>query len=189
VTAAARRQRFRAALLAVPAAGVVLVATSGPAAAHAYLVSSTPASAATVAAIPQVVLRFDEAVNRSFAVVRVTGHDGRRWDVGSPSVAGATVTQRLAPLPAAGAYALSYRVVSDDGHPVSQELHFTFAPPPGYVPSAAPQAVIRPAAHVSARAGRPSRSWLSAHASELLVLAAAILAGASVLLVGRRRHT
>jgi len=168
---------------------VVVVATSGPAAAHAYLVSSTPADGATVATAPQVILRFDEAVNRSFAVVRVTGHDGRRWDVGSPSVMGATATQRLAPLPAAGAYALSYRVVSDDGHPVSQELHFTFAPPPGYVRAAAPLTVIRPAAHVSARAGRPSRSWLGAHASELLVLGAAVITGAAVLLVGRRRHT
>jgi methionine-rich copper-binding protein CopC len=175
-------------LLAALLAAVPVLWMAPPAAAHAYLVSSSPADGATVGPVPNAVsLTFDEAVHRSFAAVVVTGPDGRRWDTGSPTVVGATVRQDLAPLPAAGRYAIAYRVVSADGHPVGQQLHFTFAPPAGYTP-AVRHARVNQSGQSSRRAGAATPSWPAQHARDLLIVVAAVVAGALLLLVDHRRR-
>ena len=115
--------------LAVAAATVVLallaVLTGGPAAAHTGLQSSTPADGEALTAAPDTVtLTFATAVASNFAKVAVTGPDGQSVTSGDLTVDGAVVRQPVT-TNGDGAYAVAYRVVSDDGHPVSGELAFT----------------------------------------------------------------
>jgi methionine-rich copper-binding protein CopC len=104
--------------------------TAGVAQAHAELVAASPARGSVLHAPPrEVVLTFSEPVSTSFATVSVTDGAGRSVDNGRAAVDGATVTQRLTSGLTSGGYAVSYRIVSDDGHPVSDSYAFTLALP------------------------------------------------------------
>ena len=134
-----------AAAVALTATGTV-VATAQAASAHSVLVSSSPASGATVASAPaDVTLTFDENV-RAPAFVVVRGPDGTRADQGSPQILDATVTQPLRPALPAGDYTVDFRVVSADGHPVEEQLSYTVA-------GAAAGAAAAPAASSPAERG------------------------------------
>jgi copper resistance protein C len=116
--------------------------TTRDALAHASLTSISPARGATLASAPsQVVLTFDEPVSTSFATVTVTGPGGASVSSGRAVVNGATVKQPLATGLTSGSYRVAYRVVSDDGHPVSSVSTFSLAlgaasAAPGSQPSA-----------------------------------------------------
>ncbi len=101
------------------------VATAGPAAAHAELVSTDPGEGARLDAAPEAVtLRFTEAVSLGAGYARVLGEDGERVDTGAPGVDGDTVTVPLRDdLPDAG-YVVTYRIVSADSHPISGAYAF-----------------------------------------------------------------
>ncbi|WP_344194825.1 copper resistance CopC family protein [Pedococcus aerophilus] len=93
--------------------------------AHAALKSINPADGGTVATAPrQVTLEFNEPIGASFATVTVTGPSGDAGE-GRPQVDGRTVTQPLADSLPDGKYSVSFRVVSEDGHPVSDTTTFT----------------------------------------------------------------
>ena len=103
----------------------IIMATEADA--HAVLRSVSPKDGSTVATAPtEVVLTFDEAVGQSFATVAVAGPAGA-VNVGRAVVDGATVTQALAAKLPNGKYTVSFHVVSDDGHPVSDRTTFTVA--------------------------------------------------------------
>lgn len=189
---------------------LVLLATvglAGPAAAHATLIGSDPADGASLTAAPTTVtLTFDDALAEFEPVVTVTGPDGNQYQSGPATVDGAKLTSAVAPLTAAGAYTIAYRVVSDDGHPVEGQLHFELAvPAPGTtavpaVPSPSPAApsVTSPAVtSPSSSAGSPAPvttggepaagstgSW---SAWNWLMIAALILLASAVSIVVRRR--
>jgi copper resistance protein C len=119
-----RRPVWAGALLA--ALAIVLLPL--PAQAHAALVSSSPTDGAVVASAPtEVTFTFDEAVMAPAYVV-VKAPDGANVAQGSATVDGATVTQAVALVPEQGAYSVSYRVVSDDGHPVTGTIQFNVDP-------------------------------------------------------------
>ncbi|MCK9247939.1 MAG: copper resistance protein CopC/CopD [Solirubrobacteraceae bacterium] len=110
---------------------IVLVALTLPAAAaaHARLVDAVPAAGAVVATPPShVELAFDEPIEAAFGAVRV--HDGRgdRVDVGEPFRPGRSDRRVGVRVPAdlpTGAYTVTYRVISADGHPVSGGVVFS----------------------------------------------------------------
>jgi copper resistance protein C len=105
--------------------GSIVMATGAEA--HATLRSVSPRDGATVGTAPtEVVLTFDEAIGTSFATVAVAGPGGA-VNVGKAVVDGATVTQALATDLPNGKYTISFHVVSDDGHPVSDRSTFTVA--------------------------------------------------------------
>jgi methionine-rich copper-binding protein CopC len=107
-------------------AGVALVVSPAPAAAHAELIASTPAENAALAAPPaQVQLTFNEPVTPAENAVTVAGPDGATWTVGTPSAAGAVVTVPVQPTGPAGPYTLTYRVLSGDGDLVDGTVRFT----------------------------------------------------------------
>jgi methionine-rich copper-binding protein CopC len=115
--------------LAVAAAtaltALFVVLGGAPAAAHTGLQSSTPADGEALTSAPDTVtLTFATAVASQFAQVAVTGPDGQSVTTGEATVEGAVVRQPVSPV-GDGAYVVAYRVVSDDGHPVSGELSFT----------------------------------------------------------------
>lgn len=95
--------------------------------AHASLRSVSPADGSTVRTAPtSVVLKFDEPISTSFATVTVTGPEGDAGN-GRAKVDGTTVSLDLdADLPN-GAYKVAFRVVSEDGHPVSDTSTFRIA--------------------------------------------------------------
>ncbi|MEJ8280352.1 copper resistance CopC family protein [Pseudonocardia spirodelae] len=174
----------------LPAVLVALVAGSAPAWAHTELESSSPAADARVATAPTTVtLTFSEAVPAATARVTVTGPGGTDYAAGPATGDEGTLTVPLRPLGAAGGYTITYRVVSDDGHPVSGTVPFTLtAPGPGAAaatPSAAPAtsaaaAATAPATEPTAAegdGGAPVWPW---------VVVAVVVIGAGVAFALRR---
>lgn len=117
----ARLRGFRAAAFLV-ALGLSLSMLTTAAEAHAVLLSSTPEQGERLSVSPNAVtLHFSESVTQ--VMTTLTSRD-RRPVVLPVKVSGAEVTAELAkPLPP-GAYAFSWRAVSEDGHPVAASIVF-----------------------------------------------------------------
>ena len=119
-------------------ASLLLVLSGGPAAAHTGLQSSTPADGETLTAAPDAIsLTFSSAIASEFAQVAVTGPDGESVTSGEAAIDGAVVSQPVS-TSGDGAYVVAYRVVSDDGHPVSGQLTFTLTGSGGAATETAP---------------------------------------------------
>jgi len=110
-------------------AAVIAGLTATPAAAHASLVSSSPPDGSAATTPPVTVeLTFSEDVTAP-SIIAVTGPEGVQVADGPTQIRKSSAIQPLKTLTAAGAYKITYRVVSADGHPVSGQLTFTYAPP------------------------------------------------------------
>ncbi|MFN0280820.1 MAG: copper resistance protein CopC [Kineosporiaceae bacterium] len=113
------RRRFAvlaAVLVAVP---VVLLATAGPASAHARLVRSDPPAGASLARPPsQVVLSFSEPVREPLTVL-VTDAAGESAAAGAPRIDGLTIVQPLRADAEDGRWTVAFRVIGTDAHPVA----------------------------------------------------------------------
>ncbi|KZX21001.1 copper resistance protein CopC [Rathayibacter tanaceti] len=125
--------------LVVAAAAIGLlgsIAAAGPASAHNYLVSTTPAADSTVTEQPgSLVLTTNDDLlvlgnDGAAAALRVVGPDGLYYGDGCVSVVGPEATMPLE-LGPAGAYEVTWQVVSTDGHPVSGQYAFDWAPAEG----------------------------------------------------------
>lgn len=168
--------------------------------AHASLKRVTPADGAQLTSAPRdIVLVFDERVSTSFATVTVTGPSGSAV-AGRAQVVGDTVTQPLAGGLPSGTYAVAFRVVSDDGHPVSGQSRFTLsltgaggsastAPDPTMTPLA-PGAVAGAADGSATAAGQPGTEKGQAQRVGLAVGVAtlAVAMGIALVAVTRRRR-
>lgn len=187
----------------LPVAALVVLFTvllgTPSALAHTELQKSTPAAGASLAAPPAAVsLTFGEAVRLPANPIRVTGPEGAVWTVGQASADGATVTAPVTATGPAGAYTLTWQVISDDGDTIRGTVRFTLtaaaapivapASPPGSalppvattvplaatvaaVPSAAPQAVPS-----TEEGGVPGWLWVVAGAAVLAVGAGVVVA-------------
>jgi copper transport protein len=117
------------ALVAALLGSAVLAAT---AMGHAALVESKPKAGQVLERSPRTVLLvFDEAIDPEFVQLRVEDRAGRRVERGEPYHPGGReerLAVRLAP-GLEGAYAASYRVISEDGHPVVKRIAFRVRPP------------------------------------------------------------
>lgn len=104
---------------------VIVLTAASPAGAHAILVSSTPGDGARLDEGPaEVSLEFNEPVTADLGGLRVFDADGERVDRGSVAVDGDTISVAVEDLDA-GAYVVSYRIVSADNHPVRGGIVFT----------------------------------------------------------------
>jgi copper transport protein len=105
---------------------MLAVVFATPAAAHAELVSISPANGAQLTTPPtEVRMTFTERVNLIDGGIRLIDEDGRTVRARDPSVNGRTVSW---PMPAElpdGSYVVTWRVVSADGHPVSGASSFS----------------------------------------------------------------
>lgn len=140
-------------------AGAALLLGTGTAFAHNVLVGSDPADGASLPVGPnQVTLRFDLPVQESFSTITVIGPDGGHFEAGPPRVDGSTVSAPARPLGPAGAYTIGYRIVSDDGHPVTGSIRFTLTQPGSGqgVPAAAATNPTAGETQQAAPAGAPS---------------------------------
>lgn len=106
-------------------AATLFVLPASPASAHTELTGSFPADKAKVAAPSAVSLAFNESIRPGLVTVNVADAGGEKWQAGKAKVDQGTVSQPMKPDMAPGKYTVSYRVVSEDGHPVSGSLTFT----------------------------------------------------------------
>ncbi|HEY2985614.1 MAG TPA: copper resistance protein CopC [Jatrophihabitantaceae bacterium] len=105
----------------------VTLATAPSALAHATLVASDPVDGSRLKTAPSAVsVTFDEAVTvNSAGYLRVVDQVGRRVDTGRVAHPnGAKVSVPLKSGLGDGTYTASYRIVSDDGHPVAGSIRF-----------------------------------------------------------------
>jgi copper resistance protein C len=138
-------RRSRALLLALPLAAALLL-VAAPASAHDELVSTDPAAGSTVGALPaQLTLTFNEAVSaeQGATEMQVTDAAGTSLVAGPASVADNVVTQPLEGA-ASGVITVLWKVVSDDGHPVSDQFSFTVTPAATPTPTPSPTATSTP---------------------------------------------
>ncbi len=120
-------RRIVALLLLVAGLFGVTLATAPSALAHATLVASDPVDGSRLKAAPSAVrVTFDEAVTvNSAGYLRVVDQVGRRVDTGRVAHPnGAKVSVSLKSGLGDGTYTASYRIVSDDGHPVAGSIRF-----------------------------------------------------------------
>jgi copper transport protein len=101
-----------------------------PAAAHANLVGSDPAEGSLLNDPPtQVVLTFSEPVRLVPDRIVVVGPDGEQLALGEPSVDGTELTIPMPEVFDIGTYLVSYRVVSQDNHPVGGAVTYSLGAP------------------------------------------------------------
>jgi copper transport protein len=102
---------------------IVLLFFPTLAAAHAVLISSTPVQGERLLETPKLLaLRFSEAVTRVDATLVSREGAPRKLKT---VVTGADVSAELPEPLADGAYAFTWRIVSEDGHPVSASVVFS----------------------------------------------------------------
>lgn len=116
---------MRRQLIVLVLAALGLVLGTGTALAHDVLVHSDPASGARLDTGPsKVTLSYDLPVQNVSSTLAVVGPDGLHYESGPSVVSGNTVSAPVGPLGPVGTYTIGYRIVSDDGHPVSGETTF-----------------------------------------------------------------
>jgi copper transport protein len=129
------RRRLPIAVLAALAAAA---AWPGAAAAHAYLVKTSPAASGILNAPPQqVALTFDEAVEPRFAIISVTNASGHQETAGPVARSPAnpdTIVVPVRPRLPEGWYLIYWRAISVDGHPVQGAFTYAVGPNPGPAP-------------------------------------------------------
>ena len=126
--------RFQAKFIALPilfgSMGAALILAPS-ASAHAVFVASTPAKNAMVTKMPSSVsVRFDDKIieiaGKHANVLSVTDAKGHLISTGNAIVSGMSVSTAIKAGAAKGRVTLSWRVISDDGHPVMGISFFTF---------------------------------------------------------------
>jgi methionine-rich copper-binding protein CopC len=106
--------------------GLALVAFGVTANAHAHLQKSSPADNSVITtAPPNLVLNFSEAARLTALSIQKDSEPEQKLKP-LPTTAAQQISVPLPPL-TAGAYAVNWRVVSDDGHMMAGALHFTIA--------------------------------------------------------------
>lgn len=186
-------RRLGAAAAALAAALLSVVVTAAPASAHATLLRISPADGSVLHTVPSTVtLTFDEAVSPTFSNLLVFDPTGSNVATGPAVVHGTTVSVGLPTSVPSGIYRIAYRVVSDDGHPVSGSATFTLALPaaatasplpatPATTPGRSPEAA-------SPTSPGASTSWLADNLGAVAAGLVLVVIGVGALLWDRRRH-
>lgn len=111
--------------------GITLVALllhPSPASAHSVLLGTVPSDEEQLAGAPESVsLTFNEDITELGTEVIVTTEDGEVVSEGKVKITGPTISQDLTDARPKGAYTVTWRAVSADGHPISGEFVFTAA--------------------------------------------------------------
>lgn len=132
--------------------GFALTLVASPAFAHDELIGSSPAAGSEVDALPsEITLTFSGVLIDGAGTTQIVVTDASGADLtdGGPTLDGTKVTQPLAASAAPGLVTVVWRVVSSDGHPVSDQFTFTVAGGSGASPEASASA-SSPAATSSA---------------------------------------
>lgn len=101
--------------------------------AHAQLTSSFPGKNQIITSVPTLVwLEFDGDLlqfdKREVNKITVTNNKNQKVDFGGTIVGGARISTKIKSTLTAGKYLITYRIVSEDGHPVQGSLSFIYKP-------------------------------------------------------------
>jgi copper resistance protein C len=110
-------------------AGLVL-ATAGLAGAHSLLLESVPAAGATLTTAPrELMLRFNNRIEKSLSRIRLVGGDGVDRPL-AVAVDGGAADRLTAAVPALapGRWRVEWQVLSTDGHVVYGRFEFQLTP-------------------------------------------------------------
>lgn len=122
-------------LLAALATLLLVVGFATGASAHAALVAAEPASGSMLVSAPKTVeLRFNEVVTPG-AILLIDGA-GRARDDARVTASGEAISVAIPQDLPQGTAVVSYRVISEDGHPVSGSVIFSIGMPTGTKPPA-----------------------------------------------------
>lgn len=122
-------------LFAALAMVLVLVGHSTGASAHAALISVEPASGSILASAPKAVeLRFNEAVTPG--AIHLIDGAGRAREDARVTTSGESISVAVPPDLPQGTAVVSYRVISQDGHPVAGSVIFSVGAPTATQPPA-----------------------------------------------------
>lgn len=118
--------RALALLAALLLSFAALLALAPAASAHSVLLSASPADGASLDTAPSVVvLTFNEPIQSTTMQLAVTASSGVTVTTEKATVSGAVVTQRLPTNLPNDDYTVAYRVISVDGHPVTDSVGFS----------------------------------------------------------------
>jgi hypothetical protein len=179
------RQVRRLLTVLLLASAATLAAPLPAAQAHNVLLGSNPAKGSHLTTAPtEVRLTFDQPVRAEFAKIALTDTNGTHYESGTVTVEKNDVIAPLNPLTTPGTYTIGYQILSNDGHPVTGKIAFTYTAPATTNPTPAtpdPAPAQSPAAPISAGATPPSGggSWvwfLLAATAALLALTVRTLA-------------
>jgi copper resistance protein C len=104
---------------------------SGCAAAHAVLMSSSPAANSVLAEAPREIrLSFSERIERRFSSVSLTRSDGSKVQIARPAADPQKHNDLLVPLPALapGQYQVEWQTTSADSHRIRGQFGFEIKP-------------------------------------------------------------
>ncbi|MEU4808089.1 copper resistance CopC family protein [Nocardia fluminea] len=169
-------------------AALAVVVPLGPARAHSQLDSSIPAAGATVdSPLTMIELTFNQQIGTAFATVGLTDSSGTSWAAQVSKVEGKTMRVAVSPTMPPQQYTVAYRVVSDDGHPITGSYDFTYTAPP-----TASSAAATPNVPADAVAASGESSATPSSPSELPwpligILGALVIGGAVVTLRAGKR--
>jgi methionine-rich copper-binding protein CopC len=120
------RRQLLSAVLCVFVFAAAVLGIAGPASAHDAAESSSPAQGATVATPPEKVsVTFNKnplGIGSQFSVKDATGAE---WADGAVEIVDNVASQKLRAGAPAGAYTVTWRVVSSDSHPIEGTFSFT----------------------------------------------------------------
>lgn len=120
------RRQLLSAVLGWFVLAAAMLGLAGPASAHDAAESSSPAQGATVATPPEKVsVTFSNkplGIGSQFSVKDATGTE---WADGAVEIVDNVASQKLKAGAPAGAYTVSWRVVSSDSHPIEGTFGFT----------------------------------------------------------------
>jgi copper resistance protein C len=106
------------------ATSALLTLSAGAARAHAFLDHAEPRVGSTVSTAPrELTLSYTQNLEPAFSAVEVSDANGKRVDLGKPSISGAVMHVGLRPL-SPGTYRVHWHVLSVDTH--TTEGNFTF---------------------------------------------------------------
>jgi methionine-rich copper-binding protein CopC len=168
---------------------------AGPAAAHDAAESSSPAQGASVPVPPeQVSVTFSNKPLGIGASVSVKDASGTEWADGQVQIVDNVASQKLRPGAPAGAYTVSWRVVSSDSHPIEGTFGFTAAAAAaGSAPATGPTAAATVPGMGTAEPGATAEPSVPADSGEpfqwSIVVFAAVAVGLLVALavIAKRR--
>jgi methionine-rich copper-binding protein CopC len=108
----------------------ILLSSTESAVAHAQIITTVPKSNSTIRTLPTFVyidfdgnlLDFAEGINS----IQVTDSKGKRVDTKKNLLGGSRLSTTLKSGIKPGKYKVSYRIVSEDGHPVNGSFSFTY---------------------------------------------------------------
>ena len=122
------RRRPLSFLLGFLVLAAAVLGLAGPAAAHDAAESSSPAQGASLPAPPeQVSVAFNNTPLGIGASFSIKDASGTEWADGQVRIVDNMASQKLRPGAPAGAYTVSWRVVSSDSHPIEGTFGFTAA--------------------------------------------------------------